>query len=120
MIQSNSNRIPVNRKLLTRFFSKIKIDPAITFNGSACWLWTASTTDGYGMFSLNGRTSSAHRFAFAMFVHVIERGREADHLCRVRNCVNPAHLEDTTHKVNTLRGYSASAINARKTQGKTK
>jgi hypothetical protein len=32
-------------------------------------------------------------------------GTESDHLCRVRNCVNPAHIEAVTHKVNTGRAF---------------
>ena len=32
------------------------------------------------------------------------RGLELDHLCRVRSCVNPEHLEPVTHKVNMQRG----------------
>lgn len=41
-------------------------------------------------------------------------GREMD-AGRVRNCVNPAHLEPVTQKVNVLRGEGASARNAAKT-----
>ena len=37
-----------------------------------------------------------------------------DHLCRVRNCVNPAHLEPVTVRENILRGNGPTAVNARK------
>jgi len=36
-----------------------------------------------------------------------------DHLCRVRACCNPAHLEVVTNRVNILRGEGPTAINAR-------
>jgi hypothetical protein len=40
---------------------------------------------------------------------------QIDHLCRVRHCVNPAHLEPVTPRVNARRGFGASGRNARKT-----
>ena len=47
----------------------------------------------------------------------IPEGLTLDHLCRVRACVNPAHLEPVTLRENTLRSPSApTAINARKTE----
>lgn len=42
-------------------------------------------------------------------------GLGLDHLCRVRRCVNPAHLEPVTDRVNILRGQAPSAVNAAKT-----
>jgi hypothetical protein len=38
-----------------------------------------------------------------------------DHLCRVRHCVNPSHLEIITRGENVLRGISIPAKNAVKT-----
>lgn len=38
-----------------------------------------------------------------------------DHICRARNCVNPAHLQVCTNRENILRGVGPTAINARKT-----
>jgi len=40
---------------------------------------------------------------------------EIDHLCRVRCCVNPDHLEAVTHRENILRGNTFAAVNAAKT-----
>lgn len=37
------------------------------------------------------------------------------HLCRVRHCVNPAHMEPVTIRQNVLRGEGNAAQNARKT-----
>lgn len=62
-----------------------------------CWLWLGSgVRGGYGQFYLDGRRVSAHRFAYKMLVEPIPDGYEVDHLCRVRNCVNPDHLEAVT------------------------
>lgn len=40
-------------------------------------------------------------------VGAITHGLELDHLCRVRRCINPAHLEPVTHAENTRRMHSA-------------
>jgi len=50
------------------------------------------------------RGMMAHR---AMWLHAgreIPEGMELDHTCRVRNCVNPDHLEPVPHGVNISRG----------------
>jgi len=84
-----------------------------------CWLWTAmKSSSGYGKFDVGGRIVGAHRFAYELLLGPIPDALELDHLCRVRNCVNPKHLEPVTHSVNTLRGMSSAAINARKTECK--
>lgn len=81
-----------------------------------CWMWTgAPNSDGYGHIGDRGRTVAAHRWVYETEVGPIPEGLEIDHLCRVRLCVNPAHLEAVPKKVNCLRGESPTAINARKT-----
>ncbi len=57
----------------------------------------------------------AHRFAYELLVGPIPDGLVIDHLCRVRHCVNPAHMEPVTRWENTLRGGSFSAVAARQT-----
>ena len=52
---------------------------------------------------------------FAMIFGEVPKGLQLDHLCRVRDCVNPYHLEAVTQQENILRGESASAKHARKT-----
>lgn len=92
-----------------RFWSKV--DAA-----GDCWLWTAAITDkGYGTFSLNGKMRKAHHIAYELLVGPRPDGLVIDHLCRVRNCVNPDHLEWVAAETNTLRGFSPSAKCARKT-----
>lgn len=71
----------------------------------ACWLWTAFLPAcGYGRFYVNGKLHLAHRISYEMFVGPIPEGLCLDHLCRVRNCVNPRHLEPVTHQENVRRG----------------
>lgn len=98
-----------------RFWSKVARD-----SDDGCWLWTAGTDSaGYGSFAIrteNGWTKrGAHRIAFVELVGPIPDGLELDHLCRVINCVNPAHLEPVEPRTNKLRGIGFSARNARKT-----
>lgn len=89
-----------------------------------CWMWTASTNgkQGYGIFrggTERDRYGSrkwvlAHRFAYECEVGPIPEGLEIDHLCRTRRCVRPSHFEVTNHRINTLRGESPPARQARR------
>jgi hypothetical protein len=70
-----------------------------------CWLWTRSINiqTGYGQFSHHSRLVSAHRYSYELVKGEIPKGLELDHLCRIRHCVNPSHLEAVTRSVNMLR-----------------
>lgn len=66
-----------------------------------CWLWTGSLDGGgYGRFD----RQQAHRFAYEEQVGPIAEGLQGDHLCRVRRCVRPSHLQPVTHAENLRRG----------------
>ncbi len=83
---------------------------------SGCWLWLGVIRkDRYGKVVVSGRQCLAHRAVYQALVGPIPDGLTLDHLCRVRSCVNPAHLEPVTNRVNILRGESPAAKNARKT-----
>lgn len=80
-----------------RFWSKVE-------KTDGCWLWTSTTNEnGYGRFSIKRRFVSAHRLAYEMTVGPIPDGLTIDHLCRVRSCVRPEHLEAVTLQENCLR-----------------
>jgi HNH endonuclease len=88
-----------------RFWSKVNFGGWLD-----CWLWNGATSqNGYGQFWLNGRQSGAHRVAYSMLVGPIPDGLVIDHLCRVRQCVNPVHLDPTTQRENVLRGEGPPA-----------
>ena len=73
-----------------------------------CWLWTGSTTqEGYGNLRWDRGYAYAHRVAFEILRGAIPDGMVIDHLCRIRNCVNPAHLEPVTAAVNIRRGLTS-------------
>lgn len=92
--------------------------PLVDFlsSGNSCWLWLGYTSDqGYGMFRDDQRKHwYAHRWAYVATSGEIPDGLQLDHLCRVRACVNPAHLEAVTLRENQLRGMSLPGQNARK------
>jgi len=82
----------------------------------SCWLWPGATSDGYGQIGIGqGERVYVHRLAYELLVGPIPQGLQLDHLCRVRHCVNPAHLEPVTGWENNRRSSSPTAVNARKT-----
>jgi hypothetical protein len=94
-----------------RFDAKVSVVPI-----TGCWLWLGTIDrDGYAKHRLPDRWVSGHRFAYQAYRGEIPEGLTLDHLCRNRWCVNPAHLEPVTTRVNTLRGDGPSAVYARST-----
>lgn len=86
-----------------RFWSKVdKTD--------GCWLWIAGKTDkGYAHFNAPPY-QTGHLWLWVQTYGEVPAGFELDHLCRVRHCVNPAHLEPVTHRENLLRSSSRHLI----------
>jgi hypothetical protein len=82
---------------------------------SGCWVWLGDLNEGYGLFMIDRVRMLVHRYAYEHYVGPIPPGLTIDHLCRVRCCVNPAHLEAVTKQENTLRGDTLAAANASKT-----
>lgn len=75
-----------------------------------CWLWKRSKDkDGYGWSSFENKTHQAHRLSYQLVNGEIPDGLHLDHLCRVRHCVNPDHLEPVTPRENLRRGDTTTA-----------
>lgn len=92
-------KIPASSSI-DAMFSMVSPEP-----NSGCWLWTGNLSDnGYGVVEVRDRRRRAHRVAYELVHGPIPSGLEPDHLCRVRCCINPAHLEPVTRQLNTLRG----------------
>lgn len=84
---------------------------------SGCWESKGTHSDGYAMLRdpRYGKMRNMHVIAYEIFVGTVPEGKELDHLCRNRGCVNPSHLEAVPPRTNKLRGEGVAAKNARKT-----
>lgn len=58
----------------------------------------------------------AHRVVFEAQRGKIPEGMTLDHLCRVRNCVRPDHLDPCSVRTNVLRGETSAAAYAARTR----
>jgi hypothetical protein len=95
-----------------RFFSKVVEGevPEYASELGRCWIFTSPRFScGYGNFGVTSgpyrKTNLyAHRWLYERLVVEIPEDLELDHLCRVRACVNPYHLDPVTHAVNVQRG----------------
>ncbi len=90
----------------------------LTDRSGECWLWLGRRNPkGYGQMTIAKHQRSAHRVSYETFVGSVPEGMELDHLCRVRHCVNPAHLEPVTHEENQRRAIAATGLVAGKRAG---
>jgi hypothetical protein len=99
-----------------------RCEQKIERQADGCWAWTGALTQrrprggwGYAIADIGGKTTQVHRAMYEHHRGPIPDGLTLDHLCRVRRCVNPAHLEPVTGQENTLRGVGPTAENAVKT-----
>jgi hypothetical protein len=86
-----------------------RIAAALSEDENGCWIWSGrQNSNGYGMTTkTNSHTSVVvHRYVYELLVGPIPPGLDLDHLCRVRLCANPKHLEPVTRRENLLRGQT--------------
>lgn len=76
-----------------------KIGPS----AGGCHLWMGRRTlDGYGQYRAQGTIVYAHRYAYERAYGPIPTGMQLDHICNVRFCVNPKHLQVVTPRQNSI------------------
>lgn len=74
-----------------------------------CWVWQLGLTKkGYARTKVPGfgpGLTRVHRASFELKHGAIPDGLVIDHLCRVKACCNPAHLEAVTAQLNNCRQH---------------
>lgn len=89
---------------------RIPDDERYDVDSNGCWLYNMSiNSEGYGTLHTTVeqgkyKTMPAHKYFYEKMVGKVPKGKVIDHLCRVRHCVNPAHMEIVTTAENTRRG----------------
>lgn len=112
LIRTGNQELELRTSDLQRFEANTSTAPG-PGNLTPCQLWTGRLDpDGYPIFTV-GRgkkkryTMAAHRIAYQVHRGPIPERLTLDHLCRVRHCVNPDHLDPCTIEENTRRSTLA-------------
>ena len=91
------------KKAIDRFNSKIN-------KSEDCHIWIAARQkQGYGMFSYDGKSLPAHRFAYLLYKGEIAENMVVHQTCENNACVNPEHLILQTKSQNK-KSYSSVRI----------
>ncbi len=89
---------------------------SIPVTESGCIIWIGCCdAKGYGRMSINYKKYGAHRASYELAKGPIPIDRQIDHLCRVRCCINPDHLEAVTVQENISRGQGIAVQRKRQT-----
>lgn len=95
-------QLEARRYILTNIIDEPRVD-----GFTPCWIWQGRIDEGgYGTSKRGLGSSSAHRCSYMAFNGSIARRLQVDHLCYVRSCVNPGHLEAVTGHVNMMRAIA--------------
>lgn len=83
----------------------------VVVDAAGCWLWQGAIRgNGYGAVRVPGRgVVGVHRVTYEHAHGPIPAGYHVDHLCAVRRCCNPGHLEAVTPVENDRRARARLA-----------
>jgi hypothetical protein len=88
----------VDAENFVRFMRHVELGPEV----GSCWIWTGNKPDGrYGHFSVDGKTTKAHRWIYEQFYCQLADAEIVRHKCDNPPCVNPAHLQCGSFSDNT-------------------
>ena len=92
-------------------------NPSKHWSEYPCMIWDRSLAKGYGRYKSHGKKLVVHRLAYEIVIGPIPEGLQLDHLCRVRACFCPSHLEPVTGKENINRSplTGPGSLHGRKT-----
>lgn len=95
-------------KIKKAVYAELKKEGYIKPSISGCLEWTLSknTKRGYGRKSIKGKRKLAHRYVYELICGNIPEGKQLDHLCRNKMCVNVDHLEIVNNQENCRRRSS--------------
>jgi DNA-binding transcriptional regulator YiaG len=80
-----------------------RIDAKCQPDEHGCLIWTgAINSRGYACMGAFGKVQQVHRVAHVLFYGKVHDG-PLDHICTVRHCVNPLHVEQVTTAENNRR-----------------
>ena len=106
------NGAPGRRTLEERLAAKIEVRKESRFVEDECHVWVGSTTSGprggYAQIKIGGNKATptlVHRLLYEREHGAVPPGLQLDHLCEVKACVRPSHLEPVTHQENIRRHY---------------
>lgn len=102
--------VPLDLTPEDRFWVKVNKDgpiPEYKPELGSCWIWTGAKHKGYGSVRIDGVGFGTHRVSYEWCIGPIPEGLHVDHLCRVRACVRPSHLEAVTQSENNRRAAEA-------------
>jgi hypothetical protein len=103
-----------------RFWSKVDKNGPEHPTLGRCWIWTGyRNKDGRGRFWWKDKVRYAYRVSLELDGQTVPPDMDADHLCRVKECVNPAHLRIVDELTSSMENNDTPFIlNAAKTHCK--
>lgn len=99
----------IYRPIRQRIIDKVTFEP-----NSGCWLWTGGVSSyGYAASQIKGRQVLMHRIVFEMHKGSVPKDGILSHLCNVRCCVNPDHIELWRESSNRNESVQGGVVEAR-------